>query len=119
MNTNTSRPSPTTLRVISSAVFSGRPVSLASTCGRPWALKPHCDRSTETGSRKLARHWPNSPLSVMYAEIASTVSTTTERRLPPPTRTRFLLVQPAAIVMPTPNRAPPSSKDNQGSTGRW
>ena len=45
-------------------------------------------------------------------------STTSERTLPPPRRTRFLLAQPPASVIPTPNTRPPTSSDNHGNTGR-
>ncbi len=33
-------------------------------------------------------------------------------------RTRFLLAQPPASVMPTPKSSPPTSSDSHGSTGR-
>ena len=46
------------------------------------------------------------------------VSTTSERTLPPPKRTRFLFAQPPASVMPMPKIRPPTSSDSHGSTGR-
>jgi hypothetical protein len=61
---------------------------------------------------------PNRPLSVMYDAMPMNTSTTSERTLPPPRRSRFLLAQPPASVMPTPNSSPPTSSDSHGSTGR-
>ena len=51
--------------------------------------------------------------------MAMKASTTSERTLPPPRRIRFLLTQPPASVMPTPNSQPPTSSDSHGSVGRW
>ena len=54
----------------------------------------------------------------MYEAMAMKTSTTSERTLPPPRRTRFLLAQPPASVMPTPKTRPPRASDSQGSSGR-
>ncbi len=55
----------------------------------------------------------------MYDAMATKTSTTIERTLPPPTRTRFLLAQPPPSVMPTPKQTPPTSSDSHDSVGRW
>jgi hypothetical protein len=84
------------------------------------ALVFHAERREIDGNGigTLARHGPNRPLSVMYAEIATKTSTTNERMLQPPSRTRFLFAQPPATLIPTPKRTPLASRDSQASLGR-
>ena len=57
----------------------------------------------------------NTPFSVMYAATASTISTTSDFRLPAPRRISVLLPQPDASVMPTPNSNPPTTCDSHGT----
>ena len=66
--------------------------------------------STATAStRGHARPRPVTPRSVAKAATPSTNSTTSDFRLPPPTRTSVLLPQPEASTMPKPNISPPTS----------
>ena len=48
--------------------------------------------------------------------MARKASTTTERKLPPPMRTRFLLAQPPLSVMPTPKVRPPTRSESHATT---
>ena len=57
------------------------------------------------------------PFSVAKALSPSTVTTTSDFRLPPPTRTRLLLPQPDASTMPKPNIRPPTTADSHSSRG--
>ena len=80
-------------------------------------------RSCPPGSSSVARSTvctrstPVMPRSVAKADIPSTSTTTSDFRLPPPTRTRLLLPHPDASTMPKPNIAPPIKVDSQSTRG--
>ena len=75
-------------------------------------------RSVATGSIQRVRQIANRPFSVMYAAMPRKTKTTTDFRLPPPTRTSVLLPQPEPSVMPTPKRNPPRMYESQVTFGR-
>jgi hypothetical protein len=49
--------------------------------------------------------------------MASTISTTSDLRLPLPKRISERLPQPEAMVIPTPNRKPPTVLDSHSRLG--
>ena len=51
----------------------------------------------------------------MIADTAMNSSTTSDFRLPPPTRISVLLPQPEPSVIPTPNSRPPTIADSQAT----
>jgi hypothetical protein len=72
------------------------PVSAPSTLPRSECAAPKLDVSKRNTSSVLTRQIANNPLSVMYAEMPSTMSTTSDLRLPAPRRISVLLPQPEA-----------------------
>ena len=79
--------------------------------------KVMCCISTNTLSSQRARGTEVMPLSVAKPATAITISTTSDLRLPPPTRVRLRAPQPDAITMPMPNITPPTM-DESHSTRR-
>ena len=53
----------------------------------------------------------------MYAAIAMKTSTTSDLRLPPPTRISVLEPQPEPSVMPMPKSSPPTRYESQVKFG--
>ena len=89
------------------------PSHFASSDGRSWPVASW----TETGSSTPTRTAPKSPLRVMYAAIARNTSTTTDLRLPPPTRISVFEPHPDPSVMPMPNSNPPTTYESQVKFG--
>ena len=76
-------------------------------------------KSDGTVSYMNPDYWGRAYLRGQYDAAQPALRSVRERTLPPPTRIRFLLAQPPASDMPTPNSPPPISSDSQFNVGRW
>ena len=65
-----------------------------------------------TLSNQRARGTEVMPLSVANALTAMTIRTTSDLRLPPPTRVRLRAPQPEPSTIPMPNISPPTMADS-------
>jgi hypothetical protein len=74
-------------------------------------------RVTNTRSTVSTRSTAVMPFIVANALRPSSSTTTSDFRLPPPTRTRLLLPQPDASTMPKPNISPPTTDDSHSTRG--
>ena len=98
------------------SVLTPRPLP-ANSDGRSCPFIPCAARFRVTGCSSETRNWPNSPRSVIYAEMPRNTYTTSDLRLPPPTRIRVLLPQPEPSVMPIPKSAPPTTNESHVKFG--
>ena len=114
-NTNTVRPAASNNGNASFATI-GAP-SAAASAGRSEVAAPTPVTSKLHGSRPLTRQTAKRPFNVMYAEMPSTKTTTTDFKLPAPARINDLLPQPDANVIPKPNRRPPARLDSHRTCG--